>query len=58
VKENGNGRSDVLKNGKCLECGAWTDSYGLVHDQCCSGGFHEEEGKCPCEDGGKKRKRK
>ena len=46
-----------MRDGKCRECGAWTDSYGIVHAECCSGGFHEEEG-CPCEDKGEKRKKR
>jgi len=46
---------EEMKDGKCRECGAWTDSYGLIHAECCEGGFHE--GECPCEEnGGKKRK--
>ena len=32
-----------LKDGKCAECGAYTDSYGLFHRKGCKG-FHEE---CP-----------
>lgn len=35
-----------LKDGKCQECGGWTDSYGLFHRRECGGGFHEKcEGK-------------
>jgi hypothetical protein len=26
---------------KC-ECGAWKDSYGLIHQEDCQGGFHED----------------
>jgi len=39
--------SEELKDGKCQECGAWTDSYGILHRKNCSGGFHEE---CPATD--------
>jgi len=35
-----------MKNGKCLNCGAWMDSYGIIHKAKCSGGFHED-GECP-----------
>lgn len=50
-----------MKSGRCLECRAWTDSYGIVHAECCSGGFHEGEEGCPCEgkgDQGGRRKKK
>jgi hypothetical protein len=30
-----------MKDGKCPGCGAWTDSYGLVHAEVCQGGYHE-----------------
>lgn len=33
-----------MKDGKCQSCGAWMDSYGIVHAEGCQGGFHEE---CP-----------
>ena len=37
---------EEMKEGKCpnQKCGAWTDSYGLLHRGGCPGGFHEE---CP-----------
>lgn len=30
-----------MRDGKCLDCGAWADSYGIVHRAKCQGGFHE-----------------
>lgn len=35
-----------MKDGKCSNCGAWMDSYGIIHKAKCPGGFHEDE-KCP-----------
>lgn len=35
-----------MKDGKCPNCGAWMDSYGIIHKAKCPGGFHEDE-KCP-----------
>ena len=35
-----------MKDGKCLKCGAWMDSYGIIHKAKCPGGFHDDE-KCP-----------
>lgn len=49
-KEQGKGpgcpycKSNDMKDGKCPDCGAWTDSYGILHRAKCPGGFHDE---CP-----------
>jgi len=45
---------EEMRDGKCRACGAWMDSYGIVHAEGCQGGFHEE---CPGEPRGKPRKR-
>jgi hypothetical protein len=38
--------NNPFKDGKCGDCGAWMDSYGIIHKANCPGGFHDEE-KCP-----------
>jgi hypothetical protein len=43
-----------MRDGKCSGCGAWVDSYGIIHRPKCQGGFHEE---CPGK-GGQEGKKK
>jgi hypothetical protein len=31
-----------MASAKCGGCGAWMDSYGLIHGEDCQGGFHED----------------
>jgi hypothetical protein len=44
--DDGEGVSSGMRDGKCSNCGAWMDSYGIIHKAKCPGGFHDDE-KCP-----------